>query len=277
MLEPLRRTAALVRQKYRRDGFLSLLEYTVRFPLGGLLVAATGNVVGCRGVTMHLDGPGIDLGTKGLLASGRYERAEVAAVDAHLPSDLDVVELGGGIGFLACYVNRRLVQGATHVVLEPDPAVAETLERNVLVNGCDVRVDRRAYAPTPGPVGFFRHGSFKMGGSHRQSDRSLTVEGVDLGTLIETYDLGPFTLIADVEGAEADLVAAELDLLEDRCALLVVEFHAAFVDNAAAVERARRTLDGSTFERVDEYEDVVVYRNPAYASTQGSYRSRRNG
>lgn len=263
MRAALRRWTRLLGQKYRRDGAVSLLEYAFRYPAVGLLVAASGNEVESNGVRLDLDSDRIDLGTKGLVASGEYERAELELVRRHLPTDLPVVEVGGGVGYLACFVNGRLAEGTTHVVLEADPALVPVIERNAELNGCDFHVDGRAYSPTAEAVELFLHGSFKLGSAHRRFGRSTLVEGVDVQTVAEQYGVEAFVLILDVEGSEAELVASELAFLESNCAVLVVEFHYHYNDNPAAVRRAKRRLGDSDFVEIDAIGNVSVYENPA--------------
>jgi hypothetical protein len=83
---------------------------------------------------------------------------------------------------------------------------------------------------------------------------------VSLVDLCETYALGRIALVADIEGAEYDLLDHEGAVLRDHVDLLVVEFHAM---GEWTAETGVARLAALGFELVDRDNDVYVFESRA--------------
>ncbi|WP_290811053.1 FkbM family methyltransferase [Halovivax sp.] len=207
------------------------------------------------------------------LAMNRYEHEIADFVERYVPPTLDVVELGGGIGFVACVVDRRIA--GDQLVVEPNPAILPTLKRTRELNDASFEIVERAYEPDGTDVELAIGEQFIKASTarHRRDGAARvrsagTVVGVSLGELRDAYDLEEFVLIVDVEGAEVDLVDAELDLVRESCPYLVVEYHH-FDDVERDVREARETLEETELvaldSRANDKTEKVIYRNPRLA------------
>jgi FkbM family methyltransferase len=197
-----------------------------------------------------------------LFMDGVPEDEELQSIKRYLPSHRDVVELGGGVGFIACYVNRQIVTDRTHLVVEANERLIPTIERNRDLNNCTFDVINRVYAPHADTVEFYLSDSFLESSTNEtRAGRSTSagkwpivdrveVPAIDMETLTDEYQLDEFVLIVDIEGSEADLLLDELDVLESRCSYLFIEFHF-HPEIRDRVERARRELERS-FNLIEE-------------------------
>jgi len=218
------------------------------------------------GIVLDLDADVLTDDIRAALREGRYERQETECVELYLDADDDVVELGGGIGYLACYVDQRLDDHRRHVVVEPNASLLPLAERHRELNDASFELVSAAYAPDGRLAELPLSEQFWEASLQQDSEtaRSLYTGTTDLETLLDTFDLTDVVLVVDIEGGEAGLIENELDVLLSRCRLLVVEYHYDDVplDLAEAVRWAKGRLDTSAFELVDEKKTVAVYRSP---------------
>jgi len=190
-----------------------------------------------------------------------HEEEEMLFLQRHLNRNTDVVELGAGIGFISCYVNNISSNSCTQVAVEGNTKLIPNLERNKRLNGSSFHIENKAYSPTEGEVTFHLGESYLTAsteedrvnyfwGSDRTVEETLTVEAVSLESLVQSYQLDRFSLIVDIEGDEIDLVNEELDILEELCEFILVEFHY-HPDNPEGAEDAKQALLDSQFQIVE--------------------------
>lgn len=266
----------LALRKIREDGVAAAVEAGVSDPRRMLFVSDTfraaarvycrmRNPIRRRGVALDT---GSDLVREEAhtILLGVYEDEILDFVDRHVPTATDVVELGGGIGFVASYVDRHVDDERTQVVVEPNPAVIADLKRTRELNGADFGLVEGAYEPNGEAVELSSDGRFLQASTVRRRGRSRTVSGVSLRQVIAAFDLEEFVLIADMEGAEVHLVRAELDVILESCPYVIVEYHA-FEDIEREVRDARAVLEASDLEAVETRggrQEKVLYRNPRF-------------
>lgn len=199
------------------------------------------------------------------VATGEYEAAECELIEAFLPRDRPVVELGGCLGLVSNLVARHLAPGTPFVVVEANPSLYEICRRNATLEGAlgNVTVESAAIAYGGEEVRFdvsdnvhvSRLGEAGESGGVRVPARTLSqvLEGAGID--------GRYSLIADIEGAEVDLIEKDRAALS-RCDLLVIELHPAefaksgrsLEEVVGAIERLglierRRVADVFAFER----------------------------
>ena len=241
----------------RGRGLLEAFQVSVVNPLYGVWVERVrDDVVRRDGLAFHLDEEGVSTFTKGAIARRRHERQERTLLERHVPPETNVIELGGGVGYLTAIVDRR-VDGAV-IVVEANPDLVPLLERNRAANDLDYEIVNAAYAPEREAVTFPVASNYKFSSRHKRSGNTTVVPATSLERLVRRYDLDACALIVDVEGDEIELVREELDVLESVCDWLLIEFHAKMT-GYEAVDTTRRRLETAGFRSLDRRPGVELF------------------
>jgi FkbM family methyltransferase len=189
---------------------------------------------------------------------GRYERTERELLARHLSTRLPVVELGGGMGLVACIVNSRLEDPDRHIVVEANSKMLPLIERNRTLNGSRFEVVHGAIAYNATRVRLKT--TEDLLASRIQDAPDGDVPAVQLRPLLERYKFGSCTLICDIEGTEIELVKHELETLRTHVAMIVLEEHPEFCDEDARAGMFKLLARGG-FESIDSLRKVHVFRN----------------
>lgn len=213
-----------------------------------------------EGVRLRVDHPGFDDDRRERLVRDGEETPTARLVERHLAGRaVDVVELGGGVGYVPCRVDRLLAPGRTHVVVEADERRLSVLGETRTTNEAQFITRHAAYAPGGDHVRFSR-----ADGVVRDDARTKSapldvefVEAVSLRQLLVDYCLDPVAVVVDAGGAVRELVEGETDLLRTHVHLLVVSVDAAGEDRNGLVDR----LATLGFELVDRDGDVGAFEN----------------
>ena len=229
-----------------------VLEYQVLAHLVGIWVVITGGKVKSRGILLNVKNNRITNSVKYDLVSGKFEENEFYLLEKHLLPNSDVVELGGGLGFISCYVGQKIKPKNKHIVIEPNPFILPILYSNRMLNGCEFEILNHAYSSTPGFVTFDASGPFESSRIDVNSSDTVQVESIALGHIIDQYKLDQFLLLLDIEGNEFDLIQHEFDILVRHCPLIIIEFHNKFGLIQPMVSKLESS-GYSTFENGDVY------------------------
>lgn len=255
-------------KRYERDGFVATFSACVRY-LKAKMRQRTRQVyyrvkfrlgsdrVRLNGIVLNLDTPVATRSIRRSIWRGDYEYDEARFVSTYLSPDTDVIELGAGMGFVSATVDDVLDDGRTQIAVEPNPDVIPVLRRTKDLNDCSFSIEQLAYSTTDS-VELRPDQAFWSKGTDDVKGEGATVPGVSLSTLLESHDVSEFALVADIEGGEFELFESELDLLTNRCDLLVVEFHP---DEDHEIETYHQMLEVAGFERLGSRHEVSVYRN----------------
>ena len=229
----------------------------------GRLVELGGNRVTTDGLTFSLDNPRITTRDKSMVYLGRHEVPELALVHAHLVADLPVIELGGGIGFVSCYINRNLAHPCDHIVVEANPELIPTLEINRRLNRREFQIRSAALAYGPEEtVLAIRSWVVSMVGGH--GTRQVPVATTTLAQLLQESGFAHINLVVDIEGGEADLVEHEGRVLSERVRTLILETHPPFTGEERAA-RMIAAIGALGFAEVGRAQRVLAFDNLALA------------
>lgn len=254
----MKRPAALVAELVRRLDRSGLHARSVI----GRLVEVCGNRVTLDGLTFSVGNPLITAREKGLLYLGLHESQEIALVRQHLVAELPVIELGGGIGVVSCIINRILANPRDHIVVEANPDLIPTLETNRGINRCQFQLRNLAlaYDGLEIALAIASFASSRVDGS---GQRRVQVKTTTLARLLHESGFARINLVADIEGAEVDLVEREGSLLSQRVQTLVLEIHPRFT----GVERAAEMLaviESLGFAETARSHNVLAFLNRAF-------------
>lgn len=257
--------------KYRREGFssvgVSLLDLVFGperlDPLYAAWVKWMGNETSHHGITLDLNFDCIDDRIRARFVRGSYESIERWFVDRYVTGGNDVIDLGGGLGFVACYLDDCLDASDTLAVLEANEELIPVIERTRDLNDASFDLHHGAYAPDGKPVSF-QSGNVATAGSV-SSSLETNIDSLSLRDLVECHGLEQFNLVADVEGAEYEMLDEDAQVLSSRCSLLIAETHEI---NGQVPEEFKRTIEEIGFTLLDELDNIVVYKNKALMSDE---------
>lgn len=87
---------------------------------------------------------------------------------------------------------------------------------------------------------------------------AISAGTIDLETLLDRCDLSEVSLVVDIEDSEA-----ELDVIQSRYELLIVEFHSdPSTNDPDDITQAKHRLVDSSLEKIDLEGTVEVHRAP---------------
>ncbi len=210
----------------------------------GVLDVALRGAARIDGLRLRLAGPAFPLWRRSSYWFDGFETRELAAVRRHFRRDLPAVELGGGMGVVACGTNRLLQQPTQHWVVEANPALWDLLETNRDLNGACFQLVRAALGYDDGHVVFHSDPRFfEQGSVLAQPGEGVPVPCTSLAAVAAAAGIERCNLVADIEGAEVHLVAREGRWLAEHVAVLVLEIHPEQIGAAAARDLVAQLRD----------------------------------
>ena len=129
-----------------------------------------------------------------------YEKPEKILVAQYVGKDDRVLELGACIGVISCITNRLINNKHDHVVVEANPELIPTLNRNKEINGSGFIIEHCMVSPDRFNE-FYIHPLIVGGSADRATLRKTHIVNRTLNELAQKH--GSFTtLIIDIEGGE---------------------------------------------------------------------------
>ena len=203
-------------------------EYQIIANIIGTWVTLNGGKIVSHGVDLNVNNPQITNSVKYHLFSQKYEEQEFNLITKHFQQDLDVVEFGGGIGFISCIIGKKINPLNKQIVVEPNPNILSLLKSNKLLNNCNFEIIPYAYSSHVSNVMLDIGGPFESNHITTTSKTTVEVSTINLLEIVKKYDLNQFFLVADVEGKEFDLIQKEFKIISAHCPMVLIEFHDKF-------------------------------------------------
>jgi FkbM family methyltransferase len=170
---------------------------------------------------------------------GTYEAPEISTLSKLLKPDDVVLELGGGCGVVSAYIGRQLSDSRNLYTVEANSRMIPSIESVAQANSLQTNVIHAAASLSEGPIEFFFDAEFL---SSSATDRGKgaekrVVQGKSIYDLLR--DIKPTVLVADVEGAEAELLTIEMP---PSIRLIVAEIHPHVIGDKAASDIVKSLL-----------------------------------
>jgi FkbM family methyltransferase len=223
-------------EKYRKDGLTGIIRRLPSFVIeesppyrnfiAGRIIELKGNSISYNDVKLNLSSKHLSTQLKGRFWFGEYEDEESKLVEEHLPQDKPVIELGGCIGYISCKINHNLDDPSQHVVLEGNPNLITSLEKNKQLNNSEFEIINKAYSTDSEKIEFHIHDKFVGGSVQRETGNSVEVECLSIEDILENKQWEEFSLVCDIEGGEYELFEEEISVLKDKSIKIIVEIHA---------------------------------------------------
>jgi len=230
-------------------------------PTTGKLIRLLGPARNLKGIRFDVNSANLAVGEVANLYFNRRERAEFDLVRRHiLRSDVTkIVELGASIGFIASnLVHSKKID---YLGVEGSPRLTREARVNVENNnrtGSDWRVENFCIDYSGREHVEFAESSDSLVGQVGRGGNGVRVPAVTLGELVRRYDLRDFALIADIEGAEDDMLFRDASALEG-CKIFVVELE----DTPQhSIDDQVRRAEEIGFELRERFRNVFAFVRP---------------
>lgn len=238
-------------------------------PVGKVVEFVTRGRVPTRGIVFDATMPTFSPSIKAAMLFGIYEAAEIRFVQKHLGPDVDVVELGAGLGVTSAHILNVLAPGRSLTCVEANPDLLPALTRTVhdaesrsrrkaeVVHGAIAATSLdRSSTTVRLTTSASSLGSAVMEG-RPQLGETVEVPRVTLSTLVEGLD--DYALVVDIEGAEASLINHDAAAVRN-AQQIVIELHpTVYAGRRVSVEElARQLLDDFEFELIERRGPVLA-------------------
>lgn len=167
--------------------------------------ALTRNVVDVHGVRLLVPREVVSPDVLLPILRGGYERSEMMFIKNVIQPGDRVLELGGGIGFLAIYIQKHIPDVEVCTV-EANPALIPVIRKNLDLNNCTATVmhglaaDRDSEADFNVSVNFWSSSVLDIPSEYT----TQKVPTLNTNRLIQEFK--PNKMIIDIEGGEVDLI-----------------------------------------------------------------------
>jgi len=184
---------------------------------------------------------------------------ERALIGRWLPSDVPVLEFGGGLGVVSCLVNSKLDDPEKHIVVEPNPSMVAILERNRRINACKFQVVSKAISYGFDHVDLNIDEQFVSSSVKGLSNgKTIKVETTSVTDLLMQAGFESAGIVCDIEGSEAEIIERELPTLGDRIRFFMTEMHPRILGQNA-VGGLMVALENLGFVLKEQLGDSVFY------------------
>jgi FkbM family methyltransferase len=194
------------------------------------------------------------------LISHEYESQERQTIRQYLNPQSPLLELGGGMGVIACIANRALNHPRKHIVVEASPQFVPIIQTNADRNKCELTIVNAAIAYGCDHIKFWvnaeRPYSSALMPVHAGAVE-ITVPATTLDALLKQYGMTGCTLVCDIEGEECEMVKNELPTLAQHVSTIMMETHPKLVGRQKTDEMIA-ALTAIGFQTKEIVSDVYV-------------------
>lgn len=228
----------------------SLVSVLCRPAVGSAIRAVSRGRIRNRGFVVDTNNEYVSPRNVALLFWGLYERAEVVFVERFLRDDLDVVELGSSLGVVSLHIARAQGEGQKLICVEANPFLTRTIRGNFNANFGSRKeamvINRAISYDGREEISFLLSEDnllSRMGSARDQRTARVTV--TTLSGILRDYGVGDFSLVCDIEGAEAGLILKDAEALS-RCRQMIIELHQTTYDGRPySVEDLRAKIEST--------------------------------
>jgi FkbM family methyltransferase len=194
----------------------------------------------------------------GSLFFGLSEEDEKLSLDKYLNSDAVVLELGGCLGVISCYINDKLTNKENHIVLEANPNLIPYLEKNRELNNHFFKVKNKVISEFDF-IDFFVAKSIHSSSLISETHEKHIIEGISIMNLQKETALIFNTLVMDIEGGELELIL-KTNFKELSIVTIIFELHDFnSMLNPSEVKKINEKLKNDGFVFREKIGTTVIY------------------
>ena len=206
-----------------------------------------------RGLLFDTHDPAISSSVEASLFWQMYEAAEIRFVRRYLKGCSTVVDLGSSLGFTAAHALSTMAPDGRLISVEPNPAIIGSLQRTL-----ENHASGRQISIVEAAIAYGRESVRLQPGTQTWAGKlgrdGVHVRATTLGAILREHEVTDYCLLADIEGAEWELVERDGDALST-CRRAVVELHDT---GKASVDTLVEAFGRLGLKLVDRRAQVVV-------------------
>jgi FkbM family methyltransferase len=215
--------------------------------LGKLIRSWTGDNVSVKGCVINTKYEQVSSQLVAQLFWGLYESAEMRFVQQHLRRDLDVIELGSGMGVVSSLIAKLQNPERQLLCIEANSFLLEAIQSNIRRNAPwkKFEVMNRAVDYTHQASSAFVLDNVVNSRLEKQPDSaaSLQVPVETLNSIWRKSGFQEYVLVSDIEGAEAGYIFQDAATLSS-CQQIIAELHESiFAGHRYSVDQLREQLE----------------------------------
>ena len=219
-------------------------------------------IVKINGVSVDLNNEVFSQKMKNIIRKKGYESAERNLINKHICTDQPAIDLGAGVGYTACVIDRKTDDSEHIVAVEANKQLIPVIERSKSINKADFDILHSAYDPKNESIEFRLSEDFwaySQSNRRDQNQTKVTVPAVSISEIIDKNGLRtPIQLVVDIEGGEHNLFTNESRLLQNDVSIIIFEYHSFAGEE---LEHYLNILEESGFSFVESRGEVYVYEN----------------
>ncbi len=163
------------------------------------------DIIQLEGINLFINSNAISPHLQNLIRLGRYETQEIKILKQILQPTDNIIELGGGIGFLSIYTKTQFPQLQISTY-EANPHLIEILQKNQQLNHCHFPVHNTILDNQATEIDFFLAEDFWASSTipDHPDTQPIKIKTQDINQAITQQNAN--FLIIDIEGGEANLI-----------------------------------------------------------------------
>lgn len=208
----------------------------------------------------------LPVGIPNALLKNKYEAAEASLIESYLRPDLPVIELGGSLGVISAFIQSRLEPNTAHIIVEANSDIVAVCNANARAGrntdgGTMPEVVNSALAYGVDEISFPVNQNVHANSIDAKADNYVIVPAITLAGLLAAHTIdGQYTLVCDIEGAEAAMIEHDAAALCD-AHTVIMELHPAAYGAMQTDEASLKSkMSVLGFEIVAEQADVVAWQ-----------------
>jgi len=190
------------------------------------------------------------------LESGAWEKEEITLLSKYIFPDDNVLEIGACIGALSVVTNDKLSKTSKHTVVEANPNLIKTIEKNKKNNNCSFDVlNIMIDDPAKNNGDFYVHNFILASSTIKKNHKNSKLVKIEVKPLSDYFDHN--FLILDIEGSEYQFIEnfkKDLTIFKK----LLIEFH--ILHSPVTLRRtAIENLKHVGFNLIESINDVYYF------------------
>lgn len=208
-------------------------------PFALVVRVLTRGLVPSHGMRIDTRSPEVSDSTRAQLFWGIYEGAEVRLARSHLRPTPCIVDLGCSLGVLASVAASGMAPETKLIGVEANHALIGLAVSNIRRNAPHISANiihgAVDYSHRPGTVVAFQRARAHTGSALSDDvmcEPGFSAPALNLSEILAAEQIGEFTLLSDIEGAEAGLLKMDAESLA-QCSQMLIEIHETSFDGVA--------------------------------------------